>query len=80
MAKKKEEQKIGVDPNVFMEIMDKKIAEAMCTNEEMRPMVECLEEFGITGVKLVAFIMRLTDLTSKHNAEKADIDELIGEA
>lgn len=81
--KKKEENtdvRIGIEPDIFMSHVNRTIAEAVCTNESMIPIVKCLDEFGIKGTRLVMFLMRMAALQTQYENGEFDIDDVIGEA
>ena len=66
MAKKKPE--IQVEANEFMSVVDAMIYRELARVKTMKPLLDTLSEFGITGVKALSFISRYM----AHTIERED--------
>ena len=73
--KKKVEEKIEFSPEAFMSMTDtmieKHVTKMLGSNGQTYAFVECLKEFGISGMKLLAFVSRFGELCAEYTIDDA---------
>lgn len=81
--KKKVEEKIEFKPEAFMSMTDAVLDRYLCKmfGPKSEPILSCLKEFGITGMRLLAFMSRLGELQREYDEEHLGekVDELLEE-
>lgn len=59
--------KVEIDEKLLTEIIDKQTYEALCILTSMKPLVDTLYEYGITGMRATTFMMKFLNRSCPQN-------------